>query len=236
MEIDERDQRVVLVDDARLALSRDESTEDAVADEPAIRAPVEQVVGAQVLERLEPGAEGAEVHVAVVRDDGLLQGEVARGPCARPRRDSARRNQSAVHSPRPRSATIRAFTSSSGSTRELVEVEVGAGERDDVLGLPPREPEGYQLLLPRRRDPLPRRKATRARRVAEALDHPAADGERREHRDLLGRDRAHEGLERVRRERRPEAGQLPRQPREHGSACANVVEVVKVERRAEQSE
>ena len=72
--------------------------------------------------------------------------------------------------------------------------------------------------------------------VAEALDHPAADGERCEHRDLLGRDRADERLERIRRERRPEAGQLARQPREHGIRLREVVEGVKVERRAEQSE
>ena len=40
MEVHEAEEAVVFVDDACLALTRDESAEDAVADEPAIRAPV----------------------------------------------------------------------------------------------------------------------------------------------------------------------------------------------------
>ena len=60
--------------------------------------------------------------------------------------------------------------------------------------------------------------------LAEALDHAAADCERGEHGDLLRRDRSHEGLERVRREGRAEAGQLPRQPREDGIRLRELVE------------
>ncbi len=75
--------------------------------------------------------------------------------CGRPRWRA--RNQSAVHSPRPRSAVSCAFTSSSGRAREALEVEIGAREPDHVLGLAPREAEREELLLRRRRDPLARR-------------------------------------------------------------------------------
>ena len=193
-------------------------------------------MGAQVLERLEPGAERTEILRAVVRDHGLLQSEVARGPGARP---AERAGQEPVGRPLAEAANryqprldllVRKLT-------KLLEIELRARERDDVLGLAPREPELDQLFLPRGRDSLARRKRPRVLgAIAEALDHPAAHGERCEHRDLLGRDRADERFERIRRERRPEAGQLARQPREHGIRLREVVEGGKVERRAEQSE
>ena len=66
-----------------------------------------------------------------------------------------------------------------------------------------------------------------------ALDHPVADRERREERDLLRRDRRDEALERARRERRPEALEL-RDQVDDGRVGRPAVEGVEVERQAEE--
>ena len=57
------------------------------------------------------------------------------------------RNQSAVHSPSPRTAASRALHLVVGQRGERVEVEVGAREADDVLGLAAREAERDELVL-----------------------------------------------------------------------------------------
>ena len=156
---------------------------------------------------------------------------------ARGRARHRARNHSAVHSPIPRSATSRTFTSSSGSARSSSKSSSERASATTYSAFRRENPSATSSSS--RADAIrsPRRKGPRMLgALAETLDHPAADGERREHRDLLGRDRADERFERIRRERRPEAGQLARQPREHGIRLREVVEGGKVERRPEQGE
>ena len=111
----------------------------------AAREPGQQVVRREILERVEARAE--LVHIDTVEELGrLAQREVAR----RPRRGRARcraRNHSAVQGPIPRSAVRRARTSSSRSSRERVEIEVGAREPDHVLGLAAREADARRARL-----------------------------------------------------------------------------------------
>jgi len=95
-----------------------------------------------------------------------------------------------------------------GEESQRVEVEVGAREPDDVLGLAAGETEREQPFLRRERDAFAGRERPRAAdRLAEALDETIADRNSREERDLLRGDRGDERLERVGRERRSEAGE-----------------------------
>ena len=121
----------------------------------------QQVVDGEVLEGIEALGDGVDVLVTV---------EETPPPCARrgrPRghaRGRARwraRNQSAVHSPSPRIAVEPRLHLVVGQRGERVEVEVGAREPDDVLGLPPREAEREELVLVARRHRLPRRERVR---------------------------------------------------------------------------
>src|ERR1700746_2975441 len=64
-------------------------------------------------------------------------------PFRRPDADAAERDESRAH------LVV-------GERCERVQVDVGTGEADDVLGLPPRETEGDELLLARAGEPLTR--------------------------------------------------------------------------------
>src|SRR5581483_7673 len=70
--------------------------------------------------------------------------------------------------------------------------------------------------------------------LAEPLDEAVADRDRGEQRDLLRRDRGDEPLERVRRERGPEAGEADDERREQLVACGPGRERDEVEVEAEQ--
>jgi hypothetical protein len=70
----------------------------------------------------------------------------------------------------------------------------------------------------------------------EALDQPVADRERGEERDLLGGDRGDERLERVRGERRAEAGEPVGQAAQHRVVPRPGVEGAELEGRPEQRE
>ena len=130
---------------------------------------------------------------------------VARGGARGTSRRSTRRGRA--------SATIRAFTSSSGSAASAVEVEVGPGETDHVLGLAAREAERDELVLRRARDTLARRKRVGVLGpLAEALDQAVADRERAKSETCCAVIEVTSDLERVGRERRPEAGERRREP------------------------
>ena len=122
-----------------------------------------------------------------------------------------------------------------GKARKLLEVGRGRGEAGDVLGLAAREAERDQLLLARAGQPASRREGIGLLgTAAEALDQPVADREGCVQRDLLRGDRGDERLERVGRERGPEAGQRLRQAPQHRVAARPRVERLQVELGAEQ--
>ena len=70
--------------------------------------------------------------------------------------------------------------------------------------------------------------------LAVTLDEPVADRHGREERDLLGRDRADEHLEGIRRERGPEAGEADDERRDRLLVCSPRREGDEVELEAEQ--
>src|SRR5207247_6705869 len=79
-----------------------------------------------------------------------------------------------------------------------------------------------------------RKRVRLADAAAEALDHAVPDREGGVQRDLLRGDRGHEGLERVRRERGTQAGELAGQAREHRLAVGPLVERGEIELHAEE--
>jgi hypothetical protein len=177
----------------------------------------------------EPGAEPGISSLAGVVDRGLAsveveprdrlaQAEVARRPgigAAEMAREEPVRGpltQAALGDDRRLDLVVRQRLKS-------VEIEVRACQGDDVLGLPPREPERGQLLRRGRRQQLAGRKAIGVREGrSEAADKPRPDGKRSMEGHLLGRDRPDKRFERVRGERRPKAPDRFDDPREHGLA------------------
>ena len=161
----------------------------------------------QVLEGLESRARRADIDVTIERAHRLAQREVARRPGTRTP-EMAR--EKPVGRPLAEAADgddplLHLFV---GEESKPGKVEVGAREPDDVLGLAPRESERNELLLGRRRYALSARKGPGATdRLAQPLDEPVADRDRRIERDLLRGDRGDQRLERVGRERRSEAGE-----------------------------
>ncbi len=71
---------------------------------------------------------------------------------------------------------------------------------------------------------------------AESLDEPAPDRSRRLERHLLRGDRGDERLEWIDLQRRPEAGQPGREPRENFISLRPAVEAVEIERQPEEVE
>src|SRR5207237_4680823 len=114
----------------------------------------QEVVGGQVLERVEALARGAGVvELRVERRERLPQGEVARGPGRRPGEvpreepvhgplaDSRQRDEPRAH------LVVR-------ERGEPVQVEVAPGEPDGIRGLTAREAEGDELVRLGRRERL----------------------------------------------------------------------------------
>src|SRR5512133_2500120 len=92
-----------------------------------------------------------------------------------------------------------------GESPQLVEVEVGTGYAQDVLGLATGKAQLRQLFLPRRRNAFTGRKRRGTPGGnAKPVDEAAAHRECRMQRDLLRGDRGNQRLESVRRERRAE--------------------------------
>ena len=177
----------------------------------------EEVVRGQVLERVEALAERAHLvgrqvaAFAVEARDRLAHAEVARRPGAGPREvageepvgrplaDPRQRGQRGLDlvvgqaaRARPRSRSLRA--------RPI-----------DVLGLAAREAERDSSSGSARGQPLARRERVGVLGAdAEALDQPVANREGGVERDLLRGDRRDEALERLDRDRRPEAAELGR--------------------------
>ena len=142
--------------------------EGRAADPHGVRAPREEVVGREVLEGGEPGADGLHV-LSVEPRDRLLQRQVARRPRGRPR-EVAR--QEPLRRPRAEAAPgdDRRPHLVVGQRGERVEVEVGAGEVEHVRGLGAREAEREEVVLRgvrrRARAGGRRRRASPARRSA----------------------------------------------------------------------
>src|SRR5205823_12873943 len=158
-------------------------------------------------EGLESRARRADIDVTIERAHRLAQREVARRPGTRTP-EMAR--EKPVGRPLAEAADgddplLHVFVREESKPGQ---VEVGAREPDDVLGLAPREPERDELLLGRRRYALSARKGPDATdRLSQPLDEPVADRDRRIERDLLRGDRGEQRLERVWGERRSEAGE-----------------------------
>src|SRR5205085_3161143 len=140
----------------------------------------QEVVRAQVLERGEVPARGAGVLVTIERLDGPPQDEVAGGPglgaaevaCEVPVRTPL---AEPTHRDEPPLDLV------AGQRGERVEIEVAARDPEHVLRLAPREPERDQLAVVRGCEPVARRERVRVvGALAEALDEPVADRERRE--------------------------------------------------------
>ena len=122
-----------------------------------------------------------------------------------------------------------------GESREFVERRRVVGQAENVLRLAPREPQQHELVRLRAPQPLRRRERERlAHAAAEPLDQAAADRERGVERDLLRGDRGDERLERVRRQRGAEAGELDGELAQHGVAFRPLVERVELELRADE--
>ena len=139
-------------------------------------------------------------------------------PVGRPLAEAAQRDEPRLH------LVVR-------QRRECGEIELRAGEPDDVLRLAPREADRKELVLARARDPLAGRKRPRhADLRAEALDQPVPDRGRGEERHLLRGDRADEHLERVGDQRRPESDERRHELAEHLVAGRPGVERLEVER------
>src|SRR3989440_9880420 len=162
--------------------------------------------------------------------DRLAQRQVSPGPRVRAREvarekpvggplaETAHRDQARLH------LLVRQL-------RERVEVEVGARKPDDVLRLAAREAEREKLVLGRGRDSLPRREGPcLPHLLAEPLDQAIADRERAEEGHLLRRDRSDQHLERIGRERRPEAGEARRYTGEYLVSDGPSAKAVEVER------
>jgi hypothetical protein len=121
-----------------------------------------------------------------------------------------------------------------GKLGQPVEIELGAGEAGDVLRLATREAKREEVLRLDGRHPLPRRKrGGMLERLAECLGQPIPYGECGMERDLLGRDRGDERLERIRGERRAEATQTLGEAGEDGLRGREGVERVEIEERAQ---
>lgn len=177
--------------------------------------------------------EGARIRDSVELEDGFAEAEVARRPgfragevageepVGRPLADSGKRDEGGLH------LLV-------GQERERVEVELRAREADDVLGLPTGEAERGKLGGLRVRQAAARRESMGAPVAApEGLDQTVADREGSAKRDLLGRDRGDERLERVGRKRRAQAAKPPDERPEDGLRSGKGREPVEVERSAE---
>ena len=193
-------------------------------------------MGGEILEGVEAGAEAADIRDVTIEEPyGLAQHEVARGPGVRPAEVAG---EEPVGRPLadPAKGDERRFHLVVRERREGVEVELGAGERDRVLGLASREADRDELGLVAAGEPLARGEGDRVLgRLAEALDQAAANRERRLERDLLGRDRGDERLERIGRERRAEAGEAEREAaRGPGRSAAKAAKPARSKARPEQ--
>ena len=166
----------------------------------------QQVVRDEILERVEALSDRSHVDLTIEGGHRLAQAEVAGRPGSRP---GEMPGEEPVGSPLAE-ASLRGdplLHLLVGQVGERGEVEVGPGERDDVLRLPSREADGDDLFLAGAGEPLARREGVRVLRpFAEPLDQAVADREGGEERDLLRGNRADERLEGIRRERRPEPG------------------------------
>src|SRR6266545_7513811 len=132
----------------------------------------EEVVSHEVLERLEAVADRAHIDLTIEGAHRPAQADVAGRPGARSRQVA---REEPVGSPLAEAAQrgqlrLDLLVRQRGQT---LEVEVGTGEADQVLGFATREADGDDLVLGRPRDPLAGRKRVGVLgTLAEALDQP----------------------------------------------------------------
>src|SRR4051812_27881125 len=190
----------------------------------------QEEVGAQVLERVEPGTRGTDVRlVRVEREHSLAQAEVTRRPGVRPRQVAREEPVGAPFSEPAQRGQAR-FHLVVRQDAERVEIDVRARDAENILGLPAREAERGQLFLACACDTFARRKRVcELRAFAEALDEPAPNRERGVERHLLRGDRRYERFERIRRERRAKAGETMERLGEDGLTLGKTVELFQVE-------
>src|SRR5262249_46167437 len=145
----------------------------------------EEVVGAEVLKRLEAGARRADVRdLRVERRHSLPQAEVTGRPSLRPGEVT---RQEPVRTPfaDPAQRGKPLLDLLVGQVLELGEVEIGTRDSKDVLGLTTREADCRQLVVGCGGDAVTHGKRDRTHGGdAEPIDETAADGEGRLKRDL----------------------------------------------------